>query len=78
MVSFAPKIYDLAAAAGVSPPRLLATASKVYNLPSGLQVVDNGGALTAAQIVETLQQFINGRQPWPAAQPLVEITCTTL
>lgn len=74
--SFTPKVYDFANKSGTSPNRLLNSASLAYSLPGGLYIVDQGGALTTAQIIAALNSA--RLSDLSAKVAVTEITATTV
>lgn len=73
--SFTPPVYDYSDKTLTN--RFLKSTSKIYNI-GALSIVDNPGTLTAAQITEALNQWVNSRSGLPAALTVVEVTATTV
>lgn len=75
MASFSPiQRYCLTAKTGTEA--LLLSGSKVWSVGS-LQIVDQGGTLTAAQIFALLDNFVHSRSTPSNPRPVVELTPTT-
>lgn len=76
MASFTPKAYDITNKTGAE--KLLLVNTIVWSMPGApLFIIDQGGALTAAQVNAYLAAFVASRQSVGNSRPVTELLPTT-